>query len=108
MGRRDEVIDEFSELLDRLERDLDDIVLKGVGMSSFNWRSNPDLQRLFYDELQLPEILKSGRPTTDRAAREQLENYPAATQIVRHINLMTELGDKISVLRTEIDPDGRN
>jgi DNA polymerase-1 len=107
MGRRDEVIDEFADLLDRLERDLDDIVLKGVGMSSFNWRSNQDLQRLFYDELQLPEILKQGRPTTDRAAREQLENYPAATQIVRHINLMTELGDKISVLRTEIDPDGR-
>jgi DNA polymerase-1 len=107
MARRDEVIDEFSELLDRLERDLDSIVLRGVGMSSFNWRSNPDLQRLFYDYLELPEVLKQGRPTTDRGAREQLEVYPSATQIVRHINLMTELGDKISVLRTEIDPDGR-
>jgi DNA polymerase I-like protein with 3'-5' exonuclease and polymerase domains len=107
MGRRDEVIDEFSELLNRLERDLDDIVLRGVGMSSFNWRSNPDLQSLFYDYLALPEILKQGRPTTDRAAREALEVYPSATQIVRHINLMTELGDKISVLRTEIDLDGR-
>lgn len=107
MARRDEVIDEFSELLDRLERDLDSIVLRGVGMPSFNWRSNPDLQRLFYDYLELPEVLKQGRPTTDRGAREQLEVYPSATQIVRHINLMTELGDKISVLRTEIDLDGR-
>jgi DNA polymerase-1 len=107
MERRDQVIDEFADLLDRLERDLDRLILEGVGMLSFNWRSNRDLQELFYNHLALPEILKSGRPTVDRAAREQLENYPSATQIVRHINLMTELGDKIAVLRTEVDHDLR-
>jgi DNA polymerase-1 len=36
-----------------------------------------------------------------------LEIYPVAQQIVKHINTLTELGDKISVLKTAIDNDGR-
>ena len=43
----------------------------------------------------------------DRGAREKLEIYPIAEQLVKHINLLTELGDKISVLKTAIDEDGR-
>ena len=43
----------------------------------------------------------------DRGAREKLEIYPIAEQLVKHINLLTELGDKISVLKTAIDDDGR-
>lgn len=105
--RKANVIDEYFEVMDRLETQLDRIVLDGVGMASFNWRSHRDLQRLFYDELALPPVRKSGRPTTDRGARERLAVYPLAQQIVAHINLLTELGDKISVLRTAIDSDGR-
>ena len=105
--RKSEVIDEYFEILDRLERQLEKIVYEGVGMESFNWRSHRDLQRLFYTELGLPPIKKSGRPTTDRSARERLEVYPTAQQLVKHINAITEIGDKISVLKTAIDPDGR-
>lgn len=106
-ARKSEVIDEYFEIVDHLERNLDRIVLDGVGMATFNWRSNRDLQRLLYDELGLPPIRKSGRLTTDRSARERLEVYPAAQQIIKHINIITEIADKISVLKTVIDPDGR-
>jgi DNA polymerase I len=105
--RKANVIDEYYEVMDRLESQLVRIVLDGVGMATFNWRSHRDLQRLFYEELALPPVRKSGRPTTDRGARERLAVYPLAQQIVAHINVLTELGDKISVLKTAIDPDGR-
>lgn len=106
-ARKTEVLDEFYDKLDQLERQLERIVLEGVGMAGFNWRSNADLQTLFYERLQIPVITKMGRPTVDRGAREKLESYTAAKSIVMHLNAMAELGKKISVLKTEIDPDGR-
>lgn len=106
-ARKVEVIDEMFEQMEVLERQLDQIVLDGVGLATFNWRSHADLRRLFYTEFGIHPIKKSGRPTTDRSAREKLEAYPIARLIVRYINTLTELGDKISVLKTDIDPDGR-
>lgn len=105
--RKAEVIDEYYEIMERLEANLLRIVHDGVGMSTFNYRSTRDLQALFYDELGISPIRKAGRPTVDRGAREKLEIYPIAEQLVKHINLLTELGDKISVLKTAIDDDGR-
>ena len=106
-ARKEEVIEEFYEKLDRLERNLDRIVLEGVGMPTFNWRSNPDLRRLFYDYLGIPVIRKAGKPTTDRDALERMEAYSIAAPIVRHLLAIRDLGQKIGVLRTDIDPDGR-
>ena len=106
-ARKAEVIDEYFEAIEHLEANLNRIVFEGVGLLTFNWRSHADLRRLFYDTLGLPIVRKAGRPTTDRAAREKLSLYPIAQQLVAHINALTELGDKISVLRTEIDPDDR-
>lgn len=105
--RKNEVIDEFYDKIDRLERQLDKIVLDGVGLPSFNWRSNTDLQRLFYDKLGIPPILRGGRPTVNRDALEALQEYTSARQIVRHIVAMRELAKQIAVLKTEIDDDGR-
>jgi len=105
--RKAEVIDEYFEIMERVERQLNRIVFEGVGLESFNWRSHSDLRKLFYDTLGIPPIRKQGRPTTDRGAREKLAVYPVAQQLVSHINILTTLGDKISVLRTAIDPDGR-
>ena len=105
--RKLEVIDELSEVSSLLERRLERIVLDGVGLPSFNFRSHADLHNLFYRALGLRPVIRQGRPSTDRAAREKLESYPLATQLVRHINALTELGDRISVLRTALDPDGR-
>lgn len=106
-SRKAEVIDEFYEQLEILERNLERVVLEGCGLPSFNWRSNPDLHKLFYDRLGIPVIKKSGRPTVNREALEKMEQYLIARPIVAHIMAMRDIGKKISVLRTEIDPDGR-
>lgn len=105
--RKSEVIDEFHDKLDQLETQLTRIVLDGVGMSRFNWRSNDDLKMLFYNKLGIPEIKARGKVTVDRKALEKLEIYLISRQIVAHILKMRDLAKKISVLRTEIDPDGR-
>ena len=107
-ARRMEVIDELFEAGEILQHNLERIVLEGCGLASFNWRSNADLQNLFYNVLGLKPITRMGRPTTDIKAREKLQVHPIATQIVKHINTLSELGDKISVLRTANDPDGQN
>jgi len=106
-ARRMSVIDELFNYAEVFERKLYRIVLDGVGLSTFNYRSPPDLQRLFYHELGIRPIIRAGRPTVDRGAREKIEKYPIATQIIKHINALADLEDKISVLRTSIDPDGR-
>lgn len=105
--RKNEVIDEYVELTDKLERNLEKIVLDGVGLDTFSWRSNPDIHRLFYDRLGIPEIRKGGRPTVDRNALEKMEAYLIARPIVRHIQALRDLQKKLGFLRTGIDPDGR-
>ena len=105
--RRAEVIDEYYGTLSRLEDQLEKIVGDGCGLYDFNWRSNRDLQTLFYDILAIPPIRRGGRPSVDRTALEKLEAYFPAIQIVKHLLLMRDLMKKISMLRTEIDPDGR-
>ena len=106
-ARQHEVMDEIAGIIDRLERQLLQIVQQGIGFLDFNWRSHAHLQRLFYTELGIKPIIKQGRPTTDRGAREKLAAYPIAAQIIAHINTLTELGDKLSVLKTSLDRDGR-
>jgi DNA polymerase-1 len=105
--RRSEVMEEYLDLLDRLESQLEKIVRDGCGLYDFNWRSNKHLHTLFYDILELPPVIRGGRPTVNRNALERLESYFSATQIVKHLLLMRDLIKKIGMLRTEIDPDGR-
>ena len=106
-ARKAEVIEEFYEKIDQLERQLERIVLEGVGMAGFNWKSPRDLQTLFYDRLGIPPITFKGRVTVDRGAREKLYNYMIARPIVAHLNAMADLAKKINVLKTEVDSDGR-
>lgn len=105
--RKAEVIDEYHESLDRLEAQLEKIIGDGLGVWEFNWRSNRDLHHVFYDVMGIPPIRRGGRATVDRNALEKLESYFSAQQIVKHLLLMRDLMKKISMLRTEIDPDGR-
>lgn len=106
-SRKSTVISEYFDHLDQLERNLDRIVLEGVGMVRFNWRSNADLQKLFYEHLGIPTIKRQGRPTVNRDALEKMESYLIARPIISHIKAMRDIAKKISVLKTEIDPDGR-
>jgi DNA polymerase-1 len=105
--RRSEVIDKLFETGEVLELQLNRLIFDGLGRATFNWRSHTDLADLFYHDLGIKPIIYQGRPTTNRAARDKLINYPFATMLVKLINTLTELGDKISVLRTAVDPDGR-
>src|SRR5258708_1078782 len=107
LARKAEVIEEFHEKIESLERNLERIVLEGVGLASFNWRSNADLHTLFYDKLGIPVIRKQGRPTVNREALERMEAYTIARPIVAIMSAMRDLAKKISVLKTEIDSDGR-
>jgi hypothetical protein len=106
-ARKTAVIDDYFAKIEHLNANLERIVFEGVGLPHFNWRSGPDRAKLFYEYLQIPVIKRGGRPTTDRAAREKMEQYLIARQIVRHIDIMADLGKKISVLKTALDPDGR-
>ncbi len=107
-ARTAEVIEEYFQLQERIEAQLEKLVGESFGVWQFNWRPNSkDLPLLFYDTLGIPAITKKGRPTVDRNALEKLEGYYIATQVVKHIILLRELDKRIGVLRTEIDPDGR-
>lgn len=102
-----QVIDGFYEKIEYLQRNLERIVLEGVGLPHFNWRSNADLQHLFYDALGIPAIKYKGRVTVNRNALEKMNAYTIAKPIIAHMSAMRELAKKISVLKTEIDTDGR-
>lgn len=105
--RKAGVIDTLYDNLDYLERNLQRIVLEGVGMPSFNWRSTPDRQELFYSRLQIPVINRRGRPTVDRSAREKMMGYTIAQPILIHMNALADINEKIKKLKSEIDTDGR-
>src|ERR1700726_1406 len=106
-SRKADVIESLHQNLDYLERNLDRIILEGVGMRHFNWRSTPDRLELFYDRLQIPEIHPKGRPTVDRAAREKMMGYTVTQPILIHMNAMADIAEKIKKLKSEVDPDGR-
>jgi DNA polymerase-1 len=105
--RKDHVIEEYSLRLDQLERQLYRLAAEAVGFHGFNWRSTAHLRELFYDRLCVPVIRKQGRPTVNRDALEKMEAYTICQPFVKHLVSMSELGKRISMLKTEIDPDGR-
>lgn len=105
--RRQEVIGEFYDKIDYLERSLDRIVLDGVGVPSFSWRSPPQVMDLFYNHLQIPAIKNMGRPTADRDALEKVRAFTVAKPIVAHLIALRELSKKIEALEMGVDHDGR-
>lgn len=73
-----------------------------------NPQSPSQLQEFFYGAMKIKPIMRRGRPTTDRAAMEEIQNIniyarPAAKLVL----LCHDFGKILSVLRTDIDPDGR-
>lgn len=102
-----QVLEAYFEQLDFLERRLERIVREGLGVVGFNWRSNPHLHEVFYEILKIPPVKKFGKPTVNRDALEKMEMYLVARPIVAHMLLMRDIGKKISVLKQDIDPDGR-
>lgn len=105
--RKREVINDFHDKIDYLERSLSRIVLDGVGMLGFSWRSPPQVMDLFYNHLQIPTIRKQGRPTADRDALEKIRAFTVAKPIVAHLIALRELTKKIEALEMGVDNDGR-
>src|SRR5258705_8673398 len=69
-SRRQDVIDEYYDVIDRLEGQLEQIVLDGVGMPAFSLRSIPDHQKLFYGYLGIPTSRNQGRRTCNHKTLE--------------------------------------
>ena len=70
-ARVNQVIDEFYDKLDALERQLDRLVLDGFGLVTFKWSSPNDLKKLFYETIGIPPIRSKGRVSTDVVALEK-------------------------------------
>lgn len=103
---------EFRTLLDRLEAQFYELVREGVGYDLGNWRSGDQIKHLFYNVMQLPVQRKrndNGKmaPSVDRDCLEKLGAYWIAQPLVAHLLAIRDIAKKISVLATEIDPDGR-
>lgn len=105
--RKARLISDYYEQISTLESDLERIVVDGVGLFGFNWRSNKSLLELFYDKLQIPVIRKKGKPTVNREALERMETYFIARPIIAHLIALRDIAKKVGVLTTEIDRDGR-
>lgn len=99
----------YESQIGAVQSNLQRILIDGLGFRpGFNWRSPDQVKELFYGVLQLPEIKKDGRPTTERDALEKLgNNYFLAEPLVNHILFLRDIAKKVSTLKTEIDPDGR-
>lgn len=110
--RRQQVIRVYEQQLNQISLQLDRILREGIGIGAFNWRSPKQLLHLFYEVLALPPIKKRNSkgiwsPTVDRDALERLDVHFWAQPIISHILALRDIGKKIGVLRTDIDPNGR-
>lgn len=116
---RKRAIESYRSDTRRLEGNLNRLIHDGVGYDQFRdkgavkaWRSNASVATLLYDVLKLPEIRKRNEKgelvrTVNRDALERLQVHFLASPIIAHILSLRDLGKKIGVLETKIDPDGR-
>jgi DNA polymerase I len=105
--KRDSIRTAFLRELTKIESDLSKVVADGFGLTKFNWRSLKQLKELLHDTLRIPPVRWGTKISLDREALEKLQNYYAAGPIVNCILALRDLANKIAVLETELDPDGR-
>jgi len=84
---------------------------QGMWRKNLNPRSPAQLKDFFYRELGLPEIWLSQKGvkklSTNREALEKLDTYMLARPFINCILAIRDIGKQLSVLESEIDPDGR-
>lgn len=107
---RQKAITQLRTNIAHLDRWLQEMAVAVWGRG-LNPRSPKQLIDFFYHAMKLPEQWKNDKGTkrlsTDREALEKLELYFYARPIISTILEIRNLGKKLSVLETEIDPDGR-
>jgi DNA polymerase I-like protein with 3'-5' exonuclease and polymerase domains len=114
-NRRGAVLHSTVRDIEILNTQLMEIVSEGVGFpcsSPLWWRSNAQLQNLFYKVMELKPIKKRNAngifaPTVNREAIEKLSINFYAEPICNHILALRDLDKKRSFLETGIDADGR-
>lgn len=107
---RDRAIEKLTVQLTRLEYILNRVA-RAVWDKDLNARSRQQLMAFFYGPMKLKPIetsIKGKREARmDRETLEKLELYFYARPIVALVLAIREIGKKIGVLRSEVDPDGR-
>lgn len=104
------VLAELESQSDRVQSILDRLAsaVWGRGLNPGSYKQKSEF---FYGAMGLPEQHKfdkgERKVTTDRDALERLSYYLYAEPIINCVLKLQELTKKISVLRTEIDPDER-
>jgi DNA polymerase-1 len=111
LEKRREVVKLYKDQTLQLEGQLDRLLREGIG-TSLNWRSNTQLQKLFYEVLSLPPVKKRSAngamvPTVNREALEKLQLHFFAEPLILHILLLRDIAKKLQLLETGIDPDAR-
>ncbi len=111
-NRRRKVLTEMRRNVERLEGQLEQLIVGGVGVPMINWRSPSQVCNLLYNVMNLPVQKKRNAngiyaPSSDRDALEKLQIYFIAEPIVSHLLLLRDLGKSIGFLETATDPDGR-
>lgn len=86
---------------------------QALGHITINPNSPQQLKKIFYDQLGFPRQTKYDKKdkeeklSTDRDALEKLSKLPLANPLCKAILARRDVGKKVSVLRSGIDPDGR-
>jgi len=111
LTERDRLIKDYEERTRRFTRQLDRILIEGIG-TTCKWSSPKQLMELFYGVLCIPPVRRRGAngemaPTVNRGALEKLTNYFVAQPIISHILALREIQKKVGVLKTRIDADNR-
>ena len=109
---RRKVLDEYLREHAKVKRNLDRLVLEGIGLASFNYASPKQVGDLFYHTLGLKPVKARNAngiwaPTTGRDALEKLQSNWIAVPFCKHIIKLRELDKKINFLETPRDDTGR-
>jgi len=111
--KRQQAISEINQIVLRLEKNLNRILIDGLGYKKVNPQSPKQLLDLVYGVLQLPVKKKrksngSYGPSTDRDTLETLAaTHIYASVIINHILAIRDWRKQLSLIKTPLDKDGR-
>lgn len=95
--------EEYNKYLGYLNR-----IAEATWGQELNPNSPAQLKQFFYEAMGIKPVIYRGKVTTDRKAMEKImEINLYARPAAKLVLLLHDLGKILSVLRTEIDPDGR-
>lgn len=104
---RGRVIHELSQDILRVEHNLDQIIIEGLGLAKLNWNSPHQVKHLLYNVLNLPPQKHQGKITANRDALEKMTSHFHAEPIINHILCLRDMSKRRSALQTGMSPDGR-